>query len=143
MAGVAIDLGTDKDQQRSLGPVVGHLFSKIFRFWISHLARIAVKTWYRYVPPMVAAVLLMRYKMRNERKGANMHTKSETELAALAEDFMNQHHGETNDVVRGLFMDEAMARHSRDDDGDRGQYFHRALAIFGEMVALNREQALV
>ncbi len=62
-----------------------------------------------------------------------MHVKSDSELRQIAEDFLNRYHERDAQTVQRLFLDEAMMRHSAEDDGDRQAYFDDALIIFAQV----------
>jgi hypothetical protein len=61
-----------------------------------------------------------------------MHTMSEAELKALVFELSNKHHDKTAEDIWPLYSDEAIARYSKDDGGDRVAYNARATEIWHE-----------
>jgi hypothetical protein len=59
-----------------------------------------------------------------------MHSKSERGLRALAKEACNKYGEDAWEVYR----DEAVARYSREDDGDREAYNAQATEIFNDVV---------
>jgi hypothetical protein len=68
-----------------------------------------------------------------------MHPKSETELLTFAQDFIERQRGDV-EAARKDYRDEARARYSATDDGDRQTYLKRADEIFMEAERLDHNR---